>query len=74
MKKCGCVTEYDRTDHRSLPDATDCLLPEAVNLIQEMLKDSAWLGSKVNLRAETFLAKVGNNILTESELGGQNVP
>ena len=57
MIKCGCVTEYDRTDHRWMPDATDCLLPEAVELIRELLQ-SYQTGGKI-LKAQAFLAKVG---------------
>jgi hypothetical protein len=32
--RCGCTTEYDRTDHRHWPDDSECLLPEAVAILR----------------------------------------
>ena len=57
MIKCGCVTEYDRSDHRWMPDATDCLLPEAVELIRELSVSADGWEPEIFDKAKAFLKK-----------------
>ena len=66
--KCGCKTEYDRTDHRHWPDDTDCLLPEAVKLLEYIAaigRDELARAGKTNLPQfgiEAFLARVDKDV------------
>jgi hypothetical protein len=55
--RCGCTTEYDRTDHRHWPDDSECWGPEAIELIRELVAqlEEVWL---CNEKADAFLAKV----------------
>jgi hypothetical protein len=56
--RCGCVTEYDRTDHRHWPDDSECLLPEAVALIQRMADDYVPSEDHLHFEIGQFLRKV----------------
>jgi hypothetical protein len=51
--RCGC-----KDDNEIGLDDEECVLPEAIDLIRELLMTSAWNATAANMKAEAFIKKV----------------